>query len=87
MSIALMIGANPAKSMGGPVVRLIPGVYALHVEGLVDSELALNMLEQQIMITKEEKEWRVCVENSCDTQLSFKKRGTESHINVFATRQ
>lgn len=83
-SLALLIGADPQKSSGGPVVRLLPGVYNLHIEGLVNSVLALDNGEAAHNLLD-------CLTYTShvahDVKLTFLKRGNESHINVFAIRQ
>lgn len=84
MRLALLAGGSPLRSVEGTVSRLAKGTYRVHVEGLRDSELALDvdgsfaapLLQGEMLL----------VPKACDAKVRWNKRGTEQSITVIAER-
>lgn len=76
--LALLVGAQPRVSSGGPKVRLYEGKWKLGFVGVVDSLLSLQPESNSIV------EDGVCVDGPCSVQLYFSKRGKEESISIFA---
>ncbi len=83
MAIALLSGANPKRSSGGPVVRLWQGRYILRVES-VQSILGLmcNGLANG-QITNGQK---LVLSEHGVVQITFLVRGDEDVVSVYAER-
>ena len=83
MRLALLAGASPQRSSDGPISRLIAGSYLIHIEGLLDSILTLdvNGIRQQL-----HHECKLNLSKHSDVQVKFGDRGSESFLSVIATR-
>jgi hypothetical protein len=83
MSIALLLGARPQQSSGGPIVRLLRGTYNLLVHGHSDSRMVVNVdgLEYALSVPME-------IESTSEmsVKVDFVERGTEDSISIFAER-
>lgn len=80
--IALLVGAVPSRCKGGPIVRLLPGKYTLHVEHVVDSRLTFCVQGYPETLAENETEFKIT--EPTNVTLAFVERGTEKFINVFA---
>lgn len=84
-SLALLIGADPKVSKGGPVVRLQSGQYIFRVEGQVDSDLIFHAINYPTS-NGVGNGMLLTVLEPMDIRITFSERGTEKHINVFAEK-
>ena len=78
--IALLVGAVPSRCKGGPIVRLLPGLWTMRIEHVIDSIIALGPHSPLVNGLK------VQVTGPTDVQIEFVERGSEKFINVFAER-
>ena len=82
--IALLSGANPRSCKHGPVVRLLPGNWRIHVQGIVDSQLLLHVDGADARLLGASGMFH-CVDVA-QVQLHFGNRGNEEYITVTAER-
>lgn len=84
MKLALLVGANPRVSEGGPWIRLKEGNWTIGTVDVIDTELSVDQYVSSI-----ESLVNVRVNNNrfigpCCVKIRIDKRGTESHISVYA---
>jgi len=80
--IALLVGANPKKSSGGPIVRLHEGDWMFDLVGVVDSCLQIrysNILSPHFLDHD-----GLRLRGPVEVQVSFAHRGSESHVSAYA---
>jgi hypothetical protein len=85
LRLPLLIGARPAPSRKGGVVRLSPGKWRLVLENHIDSELHVVCStpdEGTIVRIPPEAE----IDGDCEVYASFVILGRESFVNVFAEK-
>lgn len=78
--LALLVGANPKRCSTGPVVRLLPGLWTLRIEGVTDSVISLDPFGRVVDCME------ILARQSVDAQVIFLIRGNENFINVFADK-
>jgi hypothetical protein len=82
MRIALLTGAHPQRSKGGPIVRLPAGKWSIEGEGVVNTRLHLLIGISEMPNELGEYEF----EGPVDVAVAFAERGNESHVSVFARK-
>lgn len=89
--LALLIGAVPTRCTKGPVVRLLPGRWTLHIEHAIDSHLGIRLESGEGWSIF--KDGKVTISSLAiegqrhrDVFIEFVERGTEAFINVFADK-
>lgn len=82
MKLALLVGANPRTSEGGPRVKLGEGVWRIAAEGLIDSQINVSLGGTPSTHSTDAPVNKVT--GPVDIQIGFEKRGKEDHISVYA---
>lgn len=88
MRVALLTGANPRVSRGGPEVRLLAGQWRIVTEGIKDTTLTLHIENGPVLLVPH-KDWEtegLLFDDRTNVRLAFKNRGSEDHISVFAEK-
>jgi len=84
MRVALLTGANPRVSRGGPEVRLLAGQWRIISEGIKDSILRLHIDNDPVLLVPHED--IIVFTDRTNVRLKFESRGSEDHISVFAEK-
>jgi len=88
MRVALLTGANPRVSRGGPEVRLLAGRWRIVTEGVKDSILDLHFDDGHVLPVPHPvvANGVFARDDRFNVRLHFRERGTEDHISVFAEK-
>ena len=85
--LALLSGANPRTSKGGPVVRLLAGSWELLIDGLIDTQLFICEQSQGLATRRTANHGLLinCLDVT-EVKIEFGERGNEKYITVNAKR-
>lgn len=87
--LALLVGANPRTSDGGPKVKLHEGEWDIAITGIHDSQISVSRdgdIYNDFGFVLNGKN-RLILTGPCTAQVVWVKKGTESHISVYAELQ